>query len=351
MKFKYSSLLVSGLVLATFATSTVNADEANNVVNGGQLKITKNFDLRSGVLSPKADFAFTVSSVTPSPGEEKDGLTVFSGITTGLKESKVSYDNNSTTNNKTKTTTVDFSGVNYPKPGIYRYTIKENAGSVPGVSYDTKGYTVDVYVLADDENGHITYKPRYIVSHDSTKTAKEPVVFNNEFKTTSLKVSKKVTGNAGDRNKEFTFSINLNDVADNKTYELGNVEMTITKKDGSSSKIQVPVTNKPTAFTLKDGESATIDKLPIGIHYSVGETQVDGYKQSATINKDTSKSTTTEYSLGDDELSSGTAAEIIVTNTKDSTTPTGVSMTIVPYVGLTIIALGGVLYVLKKRKA
>lgn len=351
MTFKYSSLLVSSLVLATFVTSTVNADDTNNVVNGNQLTITKNFNLSDGMLSPKADFTFTVSPATPQPKEEKDGLEVFAGITTGLGESKVSYDNSSTTNNKTKTAIVDFSGVHYPQPGIYRYTIKENTGAVPGVSYDTTGYTVDVYVLAHtDTSNNVTYIPQYIVSHDSTKTAKEPVVFNNGLQTTSLKVRKEVSGNAGDRNKEFTFSINLNDTADSKTYESGSVEMTITKKNGASSKIQVPVTNTLTEFKLKDGESATIDKLPIGIHYSVNE-EAAGYTQSASINKDTSKTTITDYKLGDDELSSGTAAEIVVKNKKDSTTPTGVSMTIVPYVGLTIIALGGVLYVLKKRKA
>lgn len=346
MKMKYSSLLVSGLALATFATTTVSADDTG-VANGGQLIITKDFGLTDGVLSPKVTFTFDVKGDDTASGE-KDGLHVYSGTnyTNGLDTATVTYDNNSNTGTKQQTTTVDFSKVTYDKPGIYRYTVTEQTGNIPGVTYDTKTYTVDVYVL--QENG--TYAPKYVVSSEKDTQDKKPIQFNNQIKTTRLKVSKEVTGNAGDKNKEFTFSIKLEDKNTNKYYENGKVSMTITKKDGQTENVEVSLGAEQT-FTLKDGESATIDKLPQGIEYTVNETGDDGYKQSATINKNTTASTTEDYTLGTGVTSDETADEIVVTNTKDSTTPTGVAMTVAPYVGLTILALGGVLYVLKKRKA
>ncbi len=347
MKMKYSSLLVSGLALATFATTTVSADDTG-VVNGGQLIITKDFGLTDGVLSPNTTFTFDIKGDDTATGS-KDGLTIYSGAnyTTGLSTATVNYDNNSNVSSKTQTAVVDFTKVTYDKPGIYRYTVSEQQGNVPGVTYDKKQYTVDVYVLAQTDG---TYKPQYIVSNENGSTSKKPVKFDNTIQTTSLKVTKKVTGNAGDKNKDFTFSIKLEDNSGANCYQAGKVSMTITKKDGTQKQVEVNLGTE-TSFELKDGESATIDKLPQGIQYVVTETKVDGYEQSATVNKDTSTTTTEAYTLGTGVTSDSTPDEIVVTNDKNSTTPTGVAMTIAPYVGLTILALGGVLYVLKKRKA
>lgn len=335
---KYSSLLVSGLALATFATTTVSADDTG-VANGGELTITKDFGLTDGVLSPNTTFTFDIQGDDTATGS-KDGLNIYSGTnyTTGLSTATVNYDNNSNASSKTKTAVVDFTKVTYDKPGIYRYTVSEQQGNVPGVTYDRKQYTVDVYVLTQTDG---TYKPQYIVSNENGSTSKKPVKFDNTIQTTSLKVTKKVTGNAGDKNKDFTFSIKLEDNSGANRYQTGKVSMTITKKDGTQKQVEVNLGTE-TSFKLKDGESATIDKLPQGIQYVVTETQVDGYKQSATT-------TTGTYTLGTGVTSDDTPDEIVVTNDKSSTTPTGVAMTIAPYVGLTILALGGVLYVLKKK--
>lgn len=348
MKMKYSSLLVSGLALSTFATTTVSADVAG-VANGGQLTITKDFGLTDGVLSPNTTFTFQVSQGNPTTSsEEKDGLHVYAGKLDGLTNTAtVTYANNSTITDKIKTANINFSEVTYDKPGIYRYTITERQESVPGVTYDKKEYTVDVYVLAQDDG---TYTPQYIVSNVNGDPSKKPVKFDNTIQTTSLRVTKKVTGNAGDRNKDFTFSIKLEDKSGKHHYQSGKVLMTITKKAKTQERVEVDL-GTAKSFKLKDGESATIDKLPQGIQYVVNETEDDGYTQTATINKDTSSTATETYNLGTDVTSDATADEIVVTGTKNSTTPTGVAMTIAPYVGLTILALGGVLYVFKNRKA
>lgn len=93
--------------------------------------------------------------------------------------------------------------------------------------------------------------------------------------TGNLTVSKIVTGNAGDKNKDFNFTVTLSDKTISGVY--GDLEFT----DGVAT------------FTLKNGESKTATKLPAGIDYEVTETEEnqDGYATSkkddtGTITKD-----------------------------------------------------------------
>ena len=92
----------------------------------------------------------------------------------------------------------------------------------------------------------------------------------------SLKISKTVTGNGGDRNRSFTFNLIL--------------------RDGNGNQLtgQYPYTGKGSgmvssgsSFTLKSGESILISGLPAGTTYTVTETEAnrDGYTTTATGNQ------------------------------------------------------------------
>lgn len=341
---KYSFLL-SGLALLMLGAGTVNA-ETTNVVNGSSLAVTKSFDLMEGVLAPKTDFTFTVTSQKLAiPNEHKDGLDVYEGIIEGLDNSSkvISYENTDTQTTKVKNISFDFSNVKYEKPGIYRYLVTETKGNTPGVTYSEKKYIVDVYVL--NENKQL--KPTYIVSHEEGQTTKEPIKFDNKFKTTSLQVKKSVKGNAGDRNKEFNFKITLNA---NEYYATGSViKAKINKKDGSVSEQKLVIGENN--VKLKDSEFLTIDKMPIGITYKVTEDMVDGYQQTATLDNDGNGINQAEDYKFTDQVSDDTPDEITVTNTKNVNTPTGVAMTIAPYAAVTLVGVGGALYLLKKKKA
>ena len=104
----------------------------------------------------------------------------------------------------------------------------------------------------------------------------------------NLTVSKTVTGKAGDTEQKFTFTVTLNRSISG-TYG----DMTF---------------NKGTAvITLKHGESSTATKLPADIHYTVTESDNDGY--TVTANGDTGV------------ISDGKTAVAAFTNTKDSDAP------------------------------
>ena len=87
-----------------------------------------------------------------------------------------------------------------------------------------------------------------------------------EPETGNLTVNKIVSGNAGNTNKDFTFTIKLGDTAINGTYG----EMTFA--NGSAT------------FTLKHNEKKTATGLPAGISYEVTESEANqnGYTTTAT---------------------------------------------------------------------
>ncbi|HEM6402262.1 QVPTGV class sortase B protein-sorting domain-containing protein [Streptococcus suis] len=337
---KKYSFLVSGLALMMLATGTVKAEETP-VVNGSSLQVTKSFGLTEGVLSPATDFTFSITPQNLADSTEtKDGLTVYSGIVAGMETQKtISYSNTDTMKTKDKTTDFDFSGVNYPKPGVYRYLVTETSGNTPGVTYSTKKYVVDVYVLSEGD----TIKPKYIVSRQEGGEAKEPIKFDNALKTTSLTVKKSVTGNAGDKNKEFGFTITLK--ADDHYKNGSKIFAKVNDKTGTSTDKELSM--GANQFTLKDGESLSIDKLPIGITYKVEENKLEDYKVSAELTENNQAKT---YNFTE-QISDETPDTIVVTNNKNINTPTGVAMAIAPYAVMTLVGIGGVLYFVKNKKA
>ncbi|MFI3082537.1 QVPTGV class sortase B protein-sorting domain-containing protein [Streptococcus sp. 2022WUSS135] len=337
---KKYSFLVSGLALMMLATGTVKAEETP-VVNGSSLRVTKSFELTEGVLSPATDFTFSITPQNVADSTEtKDGLTVYSGIVNDMVTQKtILYSNTDTMETKDKTTDFDFSGVNYPKPGVYRYLVTETSGNTPGVTYSTKKYVVDVYAL--DEAG--TIKPKYIVSRQEGGEAKEPIKFDNALKTTSLTVKKSVTGNAGDKNKEFGFTITLK--ADDHYKNGSKIFAKVNDKTGTSTDKELSM--GANQFTLKDGESLSIDKLPIGITYKVEENKLEDYKVSAELTENNQAKT---YNFTE-QISDETPDTIVVTNNKNINTPTGVAMAIAPYAVMTLVGIGGVLYFVKNKKA
>lgn len=334
---KYSFLL-SGLALLMLGAGTVNAETITpGVADGSQLIVRKDLNLTEGVLSPKTTFTFTIKGDNTATGTDKqDNLTVYAGKVDGMTKTEVTvdYTNQDKQADKEKQAAFDFSSVQFEKVGIYRYVVTENKGAIPGITYSEQEYTVDVYVLNDGD----TVKPKYIVSKNKDKQ-KEPIKFDNKLATTSLKVKKSVTGNAGDRSEKFKFTLTVNP---SDEYEAGSIIKINVQSEEKEIKIGTPF-----EFNLANTDTALIEKLPVGITYTVSEV-AEGYEQSATLlNGDKEQ----EYKLGDTVTSDETNDEITVTNTKNVNTPTGVAMTIAPYAAVTLVGVGGALYLLKKKKA
>ncbi|HEQ0617654.1 TPA: QVPTGV class sortase B protein-sorting domain-containing protein [Streptococcus pyogenes] len=347
---KKNKLLLATAILATaLGTASLNQNvkaETAGVVTGKTLPITKSMIYTDNdILMPKTTFTFEIAPKVVESADTVDGLKVRAGITEGLvTTTTVAYTNADKSDKKDKTTLFDFSNVKFTEVGVYRYTVSEQDGAVEGIEYDKKQWTVDVYVVNGPNGG---FEPKYVVSRDSETNDKKPIIFKNSFDTTSLKVTKKVTGNTGELQKNFTFKLMLKA---GECFEAGQIVKL--QKSGSTYKIDVTI-GKEYQFTLKNGESIQLDKLPVGISYQLEEVEAnkDGYTTTATL-KEQGKEKSSDFTLStQNQKTDESADEIVVTNKRDTQVPTGVVGTLAPFAVLSIVAIGGVIYITKRKKA
>ena len=168
--------------------------------------------------------------------------------------------------------------------------------------------------------------------------------------TSSITLSKKVTGFFGDHTKEFSFKIE-GDLG-------GSVEVV---KNG---------TNYPRInFTLKDGESVTVSNIPLNKVFTIVETCQDydttatGYSQKATPSAAGERSfrymlvsengtvvlRTVDESGNANEMVPDKAVEVV--NEREGEIDNGVLLDTLPYILILVVVVGGgVLLFLRKRK-
>ncbi|NDY60911.1 QVPTGV class sortase B protein-sorting domain-containing protein [Streptococcus pyogenes] len=343
---KKNKLLLATAILATaLGTASLNQNvkaETAGVVTGKSLQVTKTMTYDDEeVLMPETAFTFTIEPDMTASGKEGD-LDIKNGIVEGLdKQVTVKYKNTDKTSQKTKIAQFDFSKVKFPAIGVYRYMVSEKNDKKDGIRYDDKKWTVDVYVgnKANNEEG---FEVLYIVSKEGTSSTKKPIEFTNSIKTTSLKIEKQITGNTGDHKKAFNFTLTLQP---NEYYEASSVVKI--EENGQTKDVKIGEAYK---FTLNDSQSVILSKLPVGINYKVEEAEANqgGYTTTATL-KDGEKLST--YNLGQEHKTDKTADEIVVTNNRDTQVPTGVVGTFAPFAVLSIVAIGGVIYITKRKKA
>ncbi len=120
------------------------------------------------------------------------------------------------------------------------------------------------YTVSEEDTGYYT-----VSSTSETGTiSDEPIpetVFTNKIITGGINVSKTVTGDGGDTNKDWHFTVTLSDTTINGTFG----DMTFT--------------NGVAEFTLKHGESKQATGIPENVTYTVTETEAnqDGYTTSS----------------------------------------------------------------------
>lgn len=228
----------------------------------------------------------------------------------------------------------------YSKTGVYEYTLKEVAtNATAGVTYF--GNTIRLVVsVVNGENNTLRVAAVHAegVGADGEKLSKSDT-FTNTYTANTITVSKTVTGNLGDKTKDFKFTINF-EKAENEnaptaiTYTVDNVEHTVAFADGKAS----------VEFTLRNGQSLSFVNVPAGVKYTVTENDYteDGYttKVNGTNGNATEKITMT-----------GEAATHTFENSKGADIDTGVILDNAPYIALlAIVAIGGVALMLNKRR-
>ena len=277
----------------------------------------------------------------------------------------------------------------YTKLGVYKYTVTENAGELPGVTYDDSDITVIVTVInltAGGDNTEDTYfayvgvfktveketeegeteEETVNIGGDPKQDPDDPIqetddaAFTNDYSVGTLTVDKQVFGNLSRNDKEFTITVKFTGGAEgNCPITYGEEEVAFDENGEAEVELK-----------LKHKDSVIFENIPLGIEYTVVEDEThtqgdlnsdEGYKVNY-VGTDLDESTYTSSEEEQPEGASEAAGEIAeaaeedtvtVQNYKNTPIQTGVFLDSLPYVliGVAVIAVAVVMIIRKKRQS
>lgn len=366
---KTSKLLAMVLVLCLAVALSVlpAAAFAYTPVSGSTTTLYKDLVMDADANVPNASFTFTIAPGPASSGSTGQapisaGIgspTITSPVTFGPSDSTTAGVPGDSTQTGSKyarkTITVNFSGVSFDEPGIYRYQITES-GSNQGVTNDANPVRyLDVYVLADGDTA-LTVDRYVLWTVENGSTTTKPAGYVNTYSTYDLTLSKTVTGNQGSRDKYFKFVVTISDAVAGTVYTVdrsnadstvGANTATLDAYEGLTNPTSLTVGSGGTAtgtFYLMHGQSITINGLATGTKYAIVETSED-YSPSYKINNG---SATNGASCPATAISADTT--VAFTNNRAGTIPTGVMVSVLPGVLFLGIAISVVVLFGRKSK-
>ena len=360
---KVSTVTAAGIMMTAMLGMQVSAAESSSAEAAVKKNptITKQITKESNIYAPKTTFKFTVAPGTAVPaGENQEAI--YAGPANGVtldKDVIASVPADSDIGNEKITVGTTKLNVNESvftkgedaKPGIFRYVVSEVATDKDGNAYEGVAYTTeqkyfDVYVTSDDV-GNLEVSSYLFVDKTDSKS-KDGGVFTNDYSSRhdtlkDLTVKKEVTGNQGNRNKDFKFTIKVDGAAGEQYY--------VTFSDGKAP--TTLVSGEAKTITLKDNETAKIFGLSETDEYTVTEASYadDGY----TTTIDNEEKLTATGTIKKDTEARTTAANgdknITVVNDKTTNSPTGIFLHVAPYIALIGAAIASSLLFFRRKRA
>lgn len=302
--------------------------------------VNKTVSAAENTYAPNTTFNFTVSTGDTNPSNWY-GKEVKQGIAGGLAVVRgATFEPNMNAATSTIYTPTDANKASlktdasvFTEPGIYHYTISEDNEGYEGITYDTTIYDVYVYVSAKldaDRNATNTMYVSGVVSAKSVdgEIAKSDLVFNNEYDGVhKVTVIKKVQGGFATAGDTFKFNVTVNG-ATGEVYKVAyttkSVQTTTHVASGDTIEVELGKDDTVIIYGLSATDSYTITE------------------QGITNGKTATGYTVTDTCGGNDgkvEGMGGTAdASYTITNTKEAVTPTGIAMTVAPYILMVAVA-------------
>lgn len=326
----FAGVVAAAMMLTMSATAF--ADENVTYTDVGSVKIIKSYEAtNTGTISPAETFKFTIERTSVADAGSEVTAQNMPLPTIG----SVSYNaGEAGSGSKSKEITVTLPP--YDSVGIYTYTIYESAGSTAGVTYRTADIRLVVTVL-QGEDGMIRVAAVHTEDANGTKTN---TFDDNEYSAGSLTVTKQVTGNMGDRQKEFNVTVTFA-APEGKTVR----EAIFYTDDTETKTIAANWTGTATAeIRLKHDESVTFTNIPYGVTYTVVE---EDYTVSAGYDE-------AEYTFSDTNKKVDSDSDTVtITNNKGANTiDTGIGLDSLPYIMiLAMVAVAMVVFLGRKRCA
>ena len=263
-----------------------------------------------------------------------------------------------------KTATLDFSGITFTEPGVYRYVITETGDNL-GITNDTNMKRIlDVYVI--DNAGELEIASYVLHATESVlkmgddsgtveieASEMKSQGFTNVYDTSDLTFKKEVAGNQASRDKYFKFTVNITGAVPGTVYtvDIDNADATsntnaatITENAGKSNVNSMTVENDGTIsqdFYLQHGQEIKIQGIAKGTKYNVTENKED-YKSEAAV--------VTGYTDGVSGTIESADLKTSYKNTRDGVIPTGVIMTVAPFAAVTLLGAVGMVTIKMRKK-
>ena len=363
--------------MAAGAVAPVFAADGYDPVAGTTATFEKYFVMDKDIQVPNATFHFTVAPGTAVAGDATHSKILagvgtptiadvtFSATDTAsvVKTGKIGEHGDNLPANKQyakKTATIDFSSCHFTEPGVYRYVVTET-GTNTGVTNDTTTTRVmDVFVI--DNNGslevssYVMHKTADSIELKDTDAAYELADksdgFINTYTSADLIFGKEVTGNQGNKNKDFTFTLKLTGAAPNTKYSVdyskAREDAQDTPATGTKTVIETDEHGAATrTFKLKDGEYISVKGIAEGVKYELTEDAQD-YTSTAGITQEVNG--TEAYDGGTTGTFGTTAIKTGFTNSKNGLIPTGILLETAPYVAVMLAGGGTAFLVSRKHK-
>ena len=360
---KVSTVTAAGIMMTAMLGMQVSAAESSDSEAAVKKNptITKQITKESNIYAPKTTFKFTVAPGTAVPAG-RNQKAIYAGPANGVtldKDVIASVPADSDIGNEKITVGTTKLNVNESvltkgedaKPGIFRYVVSEAATDNDGNKYEGVAYTTeqkyfDVYVTSDDD-GNLEVSSYLFVDKNNPESKGEGV-FTNDYSShhdtlKDLTVKKEVTGNQGNRNKDFKFTIKVDGAAGEQYY--------VTFSDGKAP--TTLVSGEAKTITLKDNETAKIFGLSETDEYTITEASYadDGY----TTTIDNEEKLTATGTIKKDTEARTTAANgdknITVVNDKTTNSPTGIFLHVAPYIALIGAAIASSLLFFRRKRA
>ena len=370
MKRKLSTALVMLLAFVLLlGTTAITASAAETTYEpiGGSTSFVKNLVVDADANIPNVTFSYTIRRGTPqdatattieilesSLGGGSIGTAEFSNADTANTINGLPTDadhSNPTAGKKyaQKSVSITFPVGTFTKPGVYRFVINETNNHLPGVTYDSNPTRyLDAFVVANSNNelsvdSYVLRDAATTIGLNGEYTSnpdKKSSGYINTLTQHNFDFSKTISGNQGDKNKRFNFTLNITG-ANPGTYPIIANDV-----EGNPTSITVGADGTATGvYSLTNGSTVKIIGLNAGAVCTVSENAED-YTATHSLDNGTAVSGNSSgaVTLADSDHS------VAFTNTRNGIIPTGIIMTIAPF-AIGICVFGAIIiFIISRRK-
>lgn len=333
---------MAGMLAATLALGMNTAVFADSEKSSGiSPSLDMNFTLENtGTTSPAVTFSFSDPVCVSVTDSTITNPTDAPKVTVG----SITYNKGEAPNFEKK---VSLKVPSYESVGVYKYTFKEVTSDILGIECFEKDIYLTVTVTYNEKKELVADAKVYTDIEGEGTDAKKVDNLANTYSAGSLSVKKEVTGNMGNKKKDFTVHVTFTNLTDKR------IDSTISYKtaDGVEKEI-TPEELKEGKYTadivLSDQDTVTFTNIPYGVTYTVTEedyTEDKGGYDAADI-------TSTDEGGGEKGVIDSVSEAVVVTNHKEKGIDTGINLDSMPYLMMMGVACAGMFtFFTKKRMA